>query len=81
MFICYKQSLDNAHSVAFSQHSSSAHLMEDQTANESDIIDNLIDSEDGQEEPDPLRADKTTQGSSFPTNWKSIFFKEMSIKK
>ncbi|GFW95821.1 uncharacterized protein TNCV_5023561 [Trichonephila clavipes] len=52
LFICYKQSPDNnAHSVAFSQRSSSRRLIEDQTFNGYDIINNLIDYDDGQEEP------------------------------
>ncbi|GFX74625.1 uncharacterized protein TNCV_1158411 [Trichonephila clavipes] len=68
MFICYKQSPDNAYSVAFSQRSSSPRLIEDETFNDIDIINNLIDYEDGKEEPDSLRADKNMQGSSFPTN-------------
>ncbi|GFV97685.1 hypothetical protein TNCV_2312721 [Trichonephila clavipes] len=49
LFICYKQSPDNAHSVSFSQHSSSQRLIEDETFNDSDIINNLINYEDGQE--------------------------------
>ncbi|GFW89897.1 uncharacterized protein TNCV_2979931 [Trichonephila clavipes] len=75
LFICYKQSPDNAHSVAFSQRSSSPHLLEEETFNDSDIINNLMENEDGQEEPDSLRADKNMQGSSFSTNWKCIFVK------
>ncbi|GFV19612.1 hypothetical protein TNCV_478381 [Trichonephila clavipes] len=59
---------DNVHSVAFSQPSSSPHLIEDETFNDSDIINNLIDYEDRQEKLDSLRANKNTQGSSFPTN-------------
>ncbi|GFV61224.1 hypothetical protein TNCV_500161 [Trichonephila clavipes] len=51
------------------QRSSSLRLIEDETFNDSGIINNLIDYEDGQEEPDSLRADKNMQGSSFPTNW------------
>ncbi|GFT90995.1 uncharacterized protein TNCV_2008511 [Trichonephila clavipes] len=75
LFICYKQSPDNAHSVAFSHRSSSSRLIEDETFNDSDIMNNLIDYEDGREESDFLRVDKNMQGSSFPTTWKSIFFK------
>ncbi|GFU13895.1 transposable element Tcb1 transposase [Trichonephila clavipes] len=37
---------DNAHSVAFSQRSSSPRLIEDETFNDSDIINNLINYED-----------------------------------
>ncbi|GFW89713.1 DUF4817 domain-containing protein [Trichonephila clavipes] len=48
-------------------------LIEHETFNDSDIINNLVDYEDGQEEPDSLRADKNMQGSHFPTNWKSMF--------
>ncbi|GFU57271.1 uncharacterized protein TNCV_3634611 [Trichonephila clavipes] len=58
LFVCYKQSPDNAHSVAFSQRSSSPRLIEYETFNESHIVNNLIDYEDEQEEPDSLRVDK-----------------------
>ncbi|PRD26892.1 UNVERIFIED_CONTAM: hypothetical protein NCL1_36861 [Trichonephila clavipes] len=40
-----------------------------------DIINNFIDYEDGQEDTDYFRADKNMQRSSFPTNWKSNFLK------
>ncbi|GFX20896.1 uncharacterized protein TNCV_79511 [Trichonephila clavipes] len=73
--ICYKQSPDNAHSVAFSQRSSSSRLIEDETFNDSDIFNNFIDYEDGQEKPDSLRADKNMLGTCSLTNWKSIFLK------
>ncbi|GFX00841.1 hypothetical protein TNCV_4578081 [Trichonephila clavipes] len=49
MLISDKQSPDNAHSVAFSQRSSSPHLIEDETFNHSEIINDLINCEDGQE--------------------------------
>ncbi|GFX50859.1 uncharacterized protein TNCV_2732131 [Trichonephila clavipes] len=81
LFICYKQSPGNAHSVAFSQRSSSPCLFEDETFNDSNIMNNLIDYEDGQKELDFLRVDKNMQRFSFPTNWKSIFFKLIPIKK
>ncbi|GFY35487.1 uncharacterized protein LOC103524116 [Trichonephila clavipes] len=61
LLIWFKQSPDNAHSVAFSQRSSSPRLNEDDTFNDSDIINNLIDYEDGPEEPDSLRVDKNMQ--------------------
>ncbi|GFW85552.1 uncharacterized protein TNCV_852041 [Trichonephila clavipes] len=80
LFICYKQSPDNAHSVAFSQRSSSPRLTEDEIFNDSNIINNLILYEDGQEEPDSLRADKNIQESSFPTNLKSIVLKYLDTK-
>ncbi|GFV91744.1 uncharacterized protein TNCV_4763091 [Trichonephila clavipes] len=76
LFICYKHSPDNAHSVVFSQRSNSPRFIEDETFNDSDIINNLMDYEDGREEQDSLRADKNMQGSSFQTNWKSIFLKK-----
>ncbi|GFV28772.1 plectin [Trichonephila clavipes] len=59
LLIGYKQSTDDARSIAFSQSTSSTHLIEDETFNDSDIffISNLIDCEDGHEEPDSLRAD------------------------
>ncbi|GFX10349.1 uncharacterized protein TNCV_1867441 [Trichonephila clavipes] len=75
LLIGYKQSLDNARSIASSQCTSSAHLIEDETFKDRDIINNLIDYKDGQEESDSLRVDKNMQESSFPTNWKSIFLK------
>ncbi|GFW39412.1 uncharacterized protein TNCV_1833951 [Trichonephila clavipes] len=75
LLICYKQSPDNAHSIAFSQRSSSTRLIEDETFNDIDIMNNLTEYEDGQEEPDSLRAYKNIQESSFPTNWKSIILK------
>ncbi|GFU38426.1 hypothetical protein TNCV_2433861 [Trichonephila clavipes] len=52
---------NNERSVAFSQRSSSPRLIEDETFNDSDTINNLIDNEDGQEEPDSLREDKNMQ--------------------
>ncbi|GFU47658.1 uncharacterized protein TNCV_3878491 [Trichonephila clavipes] len=58
LFICYKQSPDNARSVVFSQRANSPRLIEYNTLNECGIINNLIDHADGQEEPDSLRADK-----------------------
>ncbi|GFX27166.1 hypothetical protein TNCV_440721 [Trichonephila clavipes] len=45
----YVRSPDNAHSVSFSERSGSPRLIEDETFNDSDIINNLIDYEDGQE--------------------------------
>ncbi|GFX34314.1 uncharacterized protein TNCV_3226611 [Trichonephila clavipes] len=45
------------HSVAFSQRSSSPRLTEDETFNDSDIIHNLINYEDGEEEQDSLKED------------------------
>ncbi|GFW13826.1 hypothetical protein TNCV_1670421 [Trichonephila clavipes] len=44
------------------------HLIEDEIFKDIDIINNMIDYEDGQEEPDSSRVDKIMQGSSFPTN-------------
>ncbi|GFW73773.1 uncharacterized protein TNCV_1542271 [Trichonephila clavipes] len=80
LFICYKQSPDNAHTVVFSQHSSTPILIEGETFNKSDSLNNLIDYEDGQEEPDSLRVDKNMLGSNFTTKWKSIFFNYIPIK-
>ncbi|GFY03259.1 uncharacterized protein TNCV_1172191 [Trichonephila clavipes] len=57
LFICCKQS-PNALSVAFSQRVNSPRLIEDETFNDGDVINNLIDYEDGIEEPDFLRANK-----------------------
>ncbi|GFW74929.1 uncharacterized protein TNCV_2677971 [Trichonephila clavipes] len=60
--ICYKQSSDTSRSVAFFQRANSSCLIEDKTFNDSDIINNLIDYEDGQKELDSLRADKIYAG-------------------
>ncbi|GFX42773.1 uncharacterized protein TNCV_2197301 [Trichonephila clavipes] len=49
LFIGYKQSLNNARSIVFSQRTSSTHLIEDETFSDSDIINNFIDYEDGLE--------------------------------
>ncbi|GFV38587.1 hypothetical protein TNCV_132261 [Trichonephila clavipes] len=46
LFICYKQSPHNASSIAFSQRASSRRMNEDETVNDSDIINNLINYED-----------------------------------
>ncbi|GFT23447.1 uncharacterized protein TNCV_2017011 [Trichonephila clavipes] len=54
LFIYYKQSPDNACLVAFSQFASSPCLIEEEIFNDSEFINNLIDYEDGQEEPDSL---------------------------
>ncbi|GFX32848.1 hypothetical protein TNCV_889841 [Trichonephila clavipes] len=43
LFFCYKQSPDNARSVAFSQRSNNPRLIEDETLNDRDIINNLTD--------------------------------------
>ncbi|GFV73133.1 uncharacterized protein TNCV_3665501 [Trichonephila clavipes] len=66
LFICYKKSPDNDHSVAFYQRCSSPYLIEDETFNDRDFINNLTDFEDGQEGPNSLRADKNIQRSIFP---------------
>ncbi|GFS84394.1 uncharacterized protein TNCV_4605981 [Trichonephila clavipes] len=62
LFICYKQSPDTARSVAFSPRIDSPRLIEDETFNDSDIINNLIDYEEGQEEPDSLTVNKIYAG-------------------
>ncbi|GFX14178.1 uncharacterized protein TNCV_1766721 [Trichonephila clavipes] len=64
LFICYKQSPDNARSVASSQRANSPRLIEDETLNDSGIISNLIDDVDGQEEPDSLRANEILGGNA-----------------
>ncbi|GFS91576.1 uncharacterized protein TNCV_1139891 [Trichonephila clavipes] len=56
LFIGYKQSFDDARSIPFSRRTSSPHLIIDETFNDRDIINNLIDYEDGQEEPDKTYA-------------------------
>ncbi|GFX44319.1 uncharacterized protein TNCV_1097591 [Trichonephila clavipes] len=55
LLISYKRSLDNARSIAFSQHNSSTHLIKDETFHS--IFNNLIDYEDGYDELDSLRVD------------------------
>ncbi|GFU49505.1 hypothetical protein TNCV_1590541 [Trichonephila clavipes] len=49
LLIGYRLSLDNAHSIASSQSTSSTHVIEDETFNDKDINNNLIDYDDGQE--------------------------------
>ncbi|GFW52184.1 uncharacterized protein TNCV_2426311 [Trichonephila clavipes] len=73
--IGYKQSLDNTRSIAFSQHTSSTHLIDDETFNDSDIINTLIDYEDGQEEPDSLRVDKIYPGMQLSNKLETHFLK------
>ncbi|GFU49622.1 hypothetical protein TNCV_4143901 [Trichonephila clavipes] len=69
-----EKSLDNARSIVFSQRPSSTRLIEDETFNDNDIINNLTDFEDVQAEPDFLRSDKKyMQGSSLPTNRRETF--------
>ncbi|GFV32279.1 uncharacterized protein TNCV_1675651 [Trichonephila clavipes] len=58
LFIGYKQSFVNARLIAFSQRTSSTHLIEGDCQYDSDIINNLIIYEDEREEPDTLRAVK-----------------------
>ncbi|GFV79606.1 hypothetical protein TNCV_1724311 [Trichonephila clavipes] len=62
MFICYKQSLDNARSIALYQRTGSTHLIEDETFNDIDIISNFIDYKERQKEPDSMRFDKIYEG-------------------
>ncbi|GFV38136.1 uncharacterized protein TNCV_709591 [Trichonephila clavipes] len=57
--IGYKQSLNNARSIAFSQRTGSTHLIEDEIFNDSDIINNLIYYENGHKEIDSSRDDTT----------------------
>ncbi|GFU54138.1 hypothetical protein TNCV_3618001 [Trichonephila clavipes] len=59
LFIGYKQSLANARFIAFFQRSCSTHLIQGETVNDNDTINNLIDYEDGQEKSDYLSVDKT----------------------
>ncbi|GFU86265.1 uncharacterized protein TNCV_369211 [Trichonephila clavipes] len=71
-----KQSPDNELSVALSQRTNSPRLIEDETFNDSDIINNLIDYVDGQEEPDSLRADKILAGIQLSNKLKKHFLKK-----
>ncbi|GFS74318.1 uncharacterized protein TNCV_3280061 [Trichonephila clavipes] len=75
LFIGYKHSLNNARSIAFYQRTSSTHLLEDETSNGSDIINNLIDYEDGEEEPDSSRRDKIYAGIQHPYKFEKHFLK------
>ncbi|GFX89610.1 uncharacterized protein TNCV_73031 [Trichonephila clavipes] len=69
-----KQYLDNARSAAFSQRSSSTHLIEDETSNDSEI-NNLIDYEDGQEEANSLRMNKIYAGIQLSNRLEKHFLK------
>ncbi|GFW61458.1 uncharacterized protein TNCV_347061 [Trichonephila clavipes] len=75
LFVGYKQSLDNARSIAFSQRTSSTCLIEDETFNDSDLINNLIDYEVGQEKPYSLREIQYMQRFDIPSNRKKHFLK------
>ncbi|GFT11655.1 uncharacterized protein TNCV_264511 [Trichonephila clavipes] len=74
MFIGYKQSLDNAPCIAFSQCNSTTRLNEDETANDGDIINNLINYGDGQE-PDSLRAEAIYVEIQVSNKWEKHFLK------
>ncbi|GFT17363.1 uncharacterized protein TNCV_4806431 [Trichonephila clavipes] len=65
----------NARSIAFSQRSSSTHLIEDETSNDSDIIHNLIYYEDGHEEPDSLSVDTIYAGIQLSNKSEKHFLK------
>ncbi|GFT22503.1 uncharacterized protein TNCV_3274631 [Trichonephila clavipes] len=56
MNICTLQ--DNARLIAFARRVISTRFIEDETVNDSDIINNRIYYENGQEEPDSMTADK-----------------------
>ncbi|GFW26625.1 transposable element Tcb1 transposase [Trichonephila clavipes] len=59
--------------VAFYQRSSSSRLIEDETFNDSGIINNLIDFKDGQGELDSLRADTNMhRDPAFQQNGKAF---------
>ncbi|PRD27952.1 UNVERIFIED_CONTAM: hypothetical protein NCL1_33895 [Trichonephila clavipes] len=73
--IGYKQSLDNTCSIPFFERSSSTHLNEDETFNDNNIINNLIDNKDGQEEPDSSRADKIYAGIQLSNKLEKHFLK------
>ncbi|GFW07919.1 uncharacterized protein TNCV_3920521 [Trichonephila clavipes] len=71
LFICYEQSSDNARSIAFS----CLRSIEEETFNDSDIINNLIDCGDGQEEPYSLRAYKIYAGIQLSNKLGKHFLK------
>ncbi|PRD23992.1 UNVERIFIED_CONTAM: hypothetical protein NCL1_44931 [Trichonephila clavipes] len=75
LFICYKQSRDNARSIAFSQCTNSSRFIEDEIFNDSHILNNLIHYEDGQEAPDSLRADKIHAGIQLSNKLEKHFLK------
>lgn len=50
-------------------------MIEDETVNDSDIINNLIDYEDGQEEPDSITADKIYAGIQLSNKLEKHFLK------
>ncbi|GFU51082.1 uncharacterized protein TNCV_1934811 [Trichonephila clavipes] len=81
LFICSKQSPYKAGSVAFSQSANSPCLIEDETFNDSDIINNLIDYEDGEEELDSWRVDKIYVGIQLSNKLEKHFLKKIPIPK
>ncbi|GFV28755.1 uncharacterized protein TNCV_3987051 [Trichonephila clavipes] len=74
IFICNKQSPDNARSAAFPQRASSPRLIEDETFNDRDIFNNLIDYEEGQE-LDSSTADKIYTGIQLSNKLEKHFLK------
>ncbi|GFX06378.1 uncharacterized protein TNCV_2939061 [Trichonephila clavipes] len=81
LFIGYKQSLDDARSIAFSRRANSLRLIEDETFNESDIFHNLIDYEDEQEEPRFSTADTIYARIQFSNKSEKHFLKIDTIPK
>ncbi|GFV07856.1 uncharacterized protein TNCV_306041 [Trichonephila clavipes] len=74
LFIGYKQSPNNARSIASSQRTSSTHLIEDETFNGNHTINNLIDNE-VQEPGFSSRADKIYAGIQLSNKWEKHFLK------
>ncbi|GFY02773.1 uncharacterized protein TNCV_3506531 [Trichonephila clavipes] len=75
VFICYRQNPNNARSVALAQRAISPRLIEDETFNDRDIINNSIDYKDEREEPDSLRADKIYARIQFCNKLEKHFLK------
>ncbi|GFU86441.1 uncharacterized protein TNCV_1417931 [Trichonephila clavipes] len=75
LFFGYKQSPDNAGEIAFSQCVSCTRLIEDETVNDKDIINNLINYEDGEARPDSLTADKIYAAIQLSNKPKKHFLK------
>ncbi|GFX34473.1 uncharacterized protein TNCV_3657111 [Trichonephila clavipes] len=71
--IGYKHSLDNTRCIVFQQRNRC--LTEDETFNDSDIMNNLIDYEDEHEVPDSLRADATYAVIQFSNKTEKHFLK------
>ncbi|GFX13065.1 uncharacterized protein TNCV_2357211 [Trichonephila clavipes] len=73
--IYVKTSSYNVSPIAFSQLANSTSLTKDETVDNGDILNNLIDYKDGQKEPDYMRADEIHTGIQLFNKLEKHFLK------